>query len=443
MTRSTAFQRPTHNFVDDVSWTHGKHTFQFGTQIAIVREPRLSTGSSFSQASANASWTDTAGFAGRGSPLNPTSGGLPGVDPNFANSYDYPIQALLGIVSEVDAKYNFQKDGSSLPDGTALKRNFGINSYEFYMQDSWKVKPSFTLTLGLRYSLFSPPWETTGLQVIPNVYMSQFFADRGNEGAAGLPSSNDTPITFDFGGKANGKPGYYNWDYHNLGPRVAFAWAPHFSGGFLGDLFGGGKTAIRGGFGIVYDRFGQGIIDDFDSSGSFGLSTTLTNPAAVQTVSSAPRVTDIHTIPTPTITATTFSFRRRFPHSLRHSRMEPSRSPTASTVVSRLRMSTRSTSRWLANSRRLHAGSCICRSPLPQFADAAGCSDTFELPRSRFEHRLLYGRQRVGKIVPQPIAGRAGCYRCDVQKLDAACQCRQVLAGHDSTCGRGRLDAVL
>jgi hypothetical protein len=297
VTRSTAFQRPTHNFVDDVSWTHGKHTFQFGTQIAIIREPRLSTGSSFSQASANASWVDTAGYAGRGSPLNPTSGGLPGVDPNFANSYDYPIQALLGIVTEVDAKYNFQKDGSSLPDGTALKRNFGINSYEFYMQDTWKVKPSFTLTLGLRYSLFSPPWETTGLQVIPNVYMSQFFADRGNEGAAGLPSSGDTPVTFDFGGKANGKPGYYDWDYKNLGPRVAFAWAPHFSGGFLGDLFGGGKTAIRGGFGIVYDRFGQGIIDDFDSSGSFGLSTTLTNPAAVQTVSSAPRVTDIHTIP--------------------------------------------------------------------------------------------------------------------------------------------------
>lgn len=66
VTRSTAFQRPTHNFVDDVSWTHGKHTFQFGTQIAIIREPRLSTGSSFSQASANASWVDTAGYAGRG-----------------------------------------------------------------------------------------------------------------------------------------------------------------------------------------------------------------------------------------------------------------------------------------------------------------------------------------------------------------------------------------
>jgi hypothetical protein len=299
VTRSTAFQRPTHNFVDDVSWTHGKHTWQFGTQISIAREPRLSTAASFSQASANASWVDTSGYAGKsGSPLNPANNGLPGVDPSFANSYDYPIQALLGIVTEVDAKYNFQKDGTALPDGTALKRNFGLDSYEFYAQDTWKIKPSFTLTLGLRYSLFSPPWETTGLQVIPNVYMSQFFADRGNEGFAGQPSSGDTPVSFDFGGKANGKPGYYDWDYKNVGPRVAFAWAPHFDHGLLGDVFGTGKTAIRGGFGMVYDRFGQGIVDDFDQFGSFGLSTTLTNPAGFEDVSSSPRVTGIHTIPT-------------------------------------------------------------------------------------------------------------------------------------------------
>ena len=299
VTRSTAFQRPVHNFVDDVSWTRGKHTFQFGTQIAIAREPRLSTAASFSDGSANASWTDTSGFAGKqGSPLNPANNGFPGVDPSFNNSYDYPIQALLGIVTEVDAKYNFQKDGSALPDGTALKRRFGLDSYEFYLQDTWKVKPSLTLTLGLRYSLFSPPWETNGLQVIPNVNMTDWFEGRGNEGFAGLPSANDPSVSFNFGGKANNAAPYYDWDYKNLGPRVAFAWAPHASSGLLGDLFGTGKTAIRGGFGMVYDRFGQGIVDDFDQFGSFGLSTTLTNPAGFEDVSSAPRVTGIHTIPT-------------------------------------------------------------------------------------------------------------------------------------------------
>ena len=49
---------------------------------------------------------------------------------------------------------------------------------------------------------------------------------------------------------------------------------------------------------MVYDRFGQGLVDDFDQNGAFGLASTLTNKAAVQTVSSAPRLTDIHVIPT-------------------------------------------------------------------------------------------------------------------------------------------------
>jgi hypothetical protein len=298
ITRSTAFQRPTHNFVDDISWTHGRHTWQFGAQISRAREPRLSTASSYSFGVANASWSDTAGYAGKsGSPLNPSNNGFPDVDPSFDNSYDYPLQALLGIVTEVDANYNFQKDGTALPDGTALQRRFGLDSYEMYAQDTWKIKPTFTLTLGLRYSLFSPPWETNGLQVIPNVNMTQFFEARGNEAAAGLPSSLDTPISFGLGGPANGQPNYYNWDFKNLGPRVAFAWAPRPSSGFFHDLFGEGKTSIRGGFGIVYDRFGQGIVDDFDQYGSFGLSAVLRNPAGFESATTAPRVTDIHTVP--------------------------------------------------------------------------------------------------------------------------------------------------
>jgi hypothetical protein len=42
ITRTSAFQRPTNNFIDDVSWIRGKHTWQFGTQVQIAREPRQS-----------------------------------------------------------------------------------------------------------------------------------------------------------------------------------------------------------------------------------------------------------------------------------------------------------------------------------------------------------------------------------------------------------------
>lgn len=298
ITRTHSFQRPIHSFADDLSWIKGKHTLQFGGQFAFIRTPSISYLTSYSDGSANASWTDTAGYAQKSSsPLNPVNSGFPQVDASFANSYDFPLTALLGMVTEVDARYNFQRDGSPLSDGTPIKRRFAINSYETYVQDVWKVKPTLTLTLGLRYSLFSPPWETNKLEVTPTTSMDQWFLNRAAEGQAGLPSNLDPLITFDWAGKANGKPGYYNWDYKDLGPRLAFAWAPRMKDGLLGDLLGEGKTSIRGGFGLVYDRFGQGIADDFSQYGSFGLSTELTNSAAVQTVSSAPRATDIHSVP--------------------------------------------------------------------------------------------------------------------------------------------------
>ena len=307
VTRSTAFQRPVNAFSDDISWIRGKHTLQFGTQVAFIRNPRTSFNSVLSSGTANVGWLNTTGFAGKAlSPMNPANNinpatGLPfpAVDSSFFNSYDFPTTAVLGLVPQIDAVYNFQRDGSAAPQGQPLTRHFAIDSYEFYVQDSWKVKPTFTLTLGLRYSLFSPPWETTGLQVSPTFNLGQWFDNRAREGANGIPSNQDQPVAFNWSGPANGgTTGFYDWDFKNLGPRVAFAWSPDRSGGLLGSVLGSHKTAIRGGFGIVYDRFGQGLVDDFDRFGSFGLGTDLTNPGEALTVSTSPRLTDIHTVPT-------------------------------------------------------------------------------------------------------------------------------------------------
>ena len=48
-----------------------------------------------------------------------------------------------------DAQYNFQRSGAALPDGEEVKRRFAQNNYEFYGQDTWKVRPNLTVTLGL------------------------------------------------------------------------------------------------------------------------------------------------------------------------------------------------------------------------------------------------------------------------------------------------------
>jgi Carboxypeptidase regulatory-like domain len=300
VTYTNAFQQPINTFSDDVSWAHGRHSLQFGTTLSFVRSPNVNYTSSFSSASANASWLDTVGIAGTNSPFDPANNGYAAVASGFANSYDYPLMALVGMVSEVDAQYNFNANGTAQPEGAPVARRYGVNSYEFYVQDAWKVKPTLTLTLGLRYSLFSPPWETNGQEVVPNLNLSQWLTTRAQNMDNGIGAYADPSISFQLGGKANGKAGYYNWDYKDAAPRFAFAWAPTFSGdGLMSSLFGTGKTAIRGGIGIVYDRAGQELVNNFDSSGgAFGLSSTLPNPASSQSAQSSPRLTSLNVIPT-------------------------------------------------------------------------------------------------------------------------------------------------
>jgi Carboxypeptidase regulatory-like domain len=309
ITRTQNFQRPMHNLSEDLSWIHGKHTLQFGGYLLFMRNPRLNYSSSFDSGSTNSSFTTTSGFADKNSPLNPEqnpmgsgpcnpttgAGCYPAVDPSFAVSYDYPITDLLGMVTQATTVFNYNRQLQLLPTNSPISRRFAQNSFEPYLQDIWKVKPNLTLTLGLRYSLFSPIWETNGLQVCPSPSLGQWFAARAAAGASGIPSSQDAPLQVDWCGAANGKRGYWNWEYGNLGPRLAFAWAPNKTQGFLGKLLGSGnKSSIRGGFGIVYDRFGQGIADEF-SGNSFGLTTSLTNP--ITNLNSLPRLTSVNVIP--------------------------------------------------------------------------------------------------------------------------------------------------
>ena len=290
VTRSRVYQTPVYNIVDDLSWTKGKHSWQVGVNIRFIRNPRSNFLTSFSRGTTNSSGLDTAGIANTNSPLDPKnfqcSGGspcLPAVARSFRLGYNWPLMAMMGIVSELDATFNFDKSGTAQPQGAPLKRRFGADEYEFYLQDSYRARPNLTLSYGLRYSLFSAPWETNGVQVAPTVSLGDWFQQRATKMLTGGSSATDPLITYALAGPANGKKGYYDWDYHNFGPHVSFAYSPQ------------SKTVIRGGFGVVFDRIGEGLLDTFDRRGSFGLSTQITAP--VPSAATAPRLTGLNTLP--------------------------------------------------------------------------------------------------------------------------------------------------
>jgi hypothetical protein len=296
---SSSFQRPINNFNDDLSWVRGKHTLQFGFQITILRDPESNTGNSFSSGVANPDWLLNSGLAENStSPLNPSNHGFPTVDSSFVSNYDYPMTTLLGMITLVNANYNYQRNGEALPQGAPVIRRFGQDSYEMYAQDSWKLKPNLTLNAGLRYSLFSPPWETNGLQVSPTMSLSTWFNNRAVGMLNGVPSSAQPLISYNWSGPANNGPNYYGWDTHNFAPRLSVAYSPGWSEGILGKLAGGpGRSSIRAGFGMLYDRVGESIVDTFDQNGSFGLFTELENPSDTQTSLTAPRLNSMNVIP--------------------------------------------------------------------------------------------------------------------------------------------------
>jgi hypothetical protein len=300
---------PVHNFIDDLSWIRGKHTIGFGANLRLLGNIKSSYLSSFSDAVTNASWLDVSGIANKGTSLDPGAPqfagyALPAVDPGFNNSWDYPVMALAGIISEVDQRYNFTTSGATLPNGAPNNRHFVNREFETYVQDSWRAKPNLTITYGLRWTLLQPPYEKNGVQVAPTFSLNNWFNQRSATMTTGQPFND--PVTFGLAGNANGKPSYWGYDYKDFAPRFAIAFSPDTADGWMGKLLGGpGKTSIRLGAGMYYDHFGQGVVNTFDQNGSFGLSTLLTNTGGVQNVDTAPRmgtVDPLYTLPPSLVT---------------------------------------------------------------------------------------------------------------------------------------------
>jgi hypothetical protein len=282
---------PVYNLVDDITWTKGKHTITTGLNFRLIRNNRYTYGQSFPSYGFSSTvavglgediQTDVLNY------LQQTTGNssLALASPDaVANA----MGILLGAVNYTNITYQFLRNGSVLPQGQAQTRVFVLNEYEGYVADSWRANRSLTVTAGLRYSNNRPPYEASGLQVAPTVGLDQFFAQRNGEQAQGIPGNAQSlaVLQYALNGPVNNKPTWYGPDNKDFAPRFSFAYSPKENAGWLHKIFGD-NGVFRGGYALVYDRFGSELITQFDQFGSLGLATTLGNSTSYN-FTTAPR----------------------------------------------------------------------------------------------------------------------------------------------------------
>ena len=218
---------PVIDLTENLTWLHGNHTFKMGTNLRRT----LQHGYDLAGTQPNLTTTTANGNA------VPSTIGPQGLTTAQRSTFDSLYNDILGRLDQVIMTFYSDLDKFQAA-GAPRVRNYLLREGGFFFQDDWKVSRKLTLNAGLRYEVFLKPIEEDKLQG---------RLDRA-ELVDGMHQLTDLTIQ-----RSN------NWvstDWKNFAPRFGFAY----------DLKGDGRTAIRGNYGIYYDRTMGAVASGIDSN---------------------------------------------------------------------------------------------------------------------------------------------------------------------------------
>lgn len=214
----------TFQIVDNMTFDFSPHTIKAGLNIRLGRQFD-------DRSSAGGSIEPTIGFGAGQSNFTgfglPTAGGATGINSSDLALLRSQINNWIGRIGSFAQGFVVSPENPNAfaPGGTRWNWRAYYPEYDFYVQDTWRVRPNLTLDLGLRYELKLSP----SSQDIPILRPSQPFT-------IGAAPSNT--LRWEEGD-------LFENDTNNFAPSLGFAWDP----------FSSGKTSIRANYRLSYDRF--------------------------------------------------------------------------------------------------------------------------------------------------------------------------------------------